>query len=233
MVRIKSRAMRGRFALRFDNDTAEDGARQLRRDHVRSAFNSPFWPFVLATTSVGQEGLDFHWYCHSVVHWNLPANPVDLEQREGRVHRYKGHAIRKNLVKALGNDKQAVQGNDVWRALFETARQNRGDDQTDLVPFWLYPVDGGARIERRILDLPLSKDAEKLISLRQSLAVYRLVFGQSRQEDLVQFLSKTIPKEEVTEVCRKLQLDLSPPKQAPAQMPPQSQLQSPLPKSPA
>ena len=26
---------------------------------MRAAFNSPFWPFVLATTSVGQEGLDF------------------------------------------------------------------------------------------------------------------------------------------------------------------------------
>ena len=26
---------------------------------VREAFNSPFWPFVLATTPVGQEGLDF------------------------------------------------------------------------------------------------------------------------------------------------------------------------------
>ena len=38
--------------------------------------NSPFWPFVLATTSVGQEGLDFQQYCHAVVHWNLPSNPV-------------------------------------------------------------------------------------------------------------------------------------------------------------
>ncbi len=52
----------------------------------------------LATTSVGQEGLDFHLYSHAILHWNLPSNPVDLEQREGRVHRFKGHAVRKNLV---------------------------------------------------------------------------------------------------------------------------------------
>src|SRR5699024_11013379 len=38
-------------------------------------FNSPFWPFVLASTSVGQEGLDFHTYSHAVVHWNLPPTP--------------------------------------------------------------------------------------------------------------------------------------------------------------
>jgi len=36
------------------------------------------------TTSIGQEGLDFHYYCRKIVHWNLPSNPVDLEQREGR-----------------------------------------------------------------------------------------------------------------------------------------------------
>ena len=71
--------MRTRFAMRFGDQDSEDSSEPTRADHVRSAFNSPFWPFVLATTSVGQEGLDFHPYCHAVVHWNLPSNPVDLE----------------------------------------------------------------------------------------------------------------------------------------------------------
>ena len=87
---------------------------------MRTAFNSPFWPFVLATTSVGQEGLDFHQYCHAVVHWNLPANPVDLEQREGRVHRYKGHAIRKNVAAVHRADAFEAAG-DPWEAMFEAA----------------------------------------------------------------------------------------------------------------
>ncbi len=58
--------------------------------------------FVLASTSVGQEGLDFHAYCHAAMHWNLRSNPVDLEQREGRVDRYKGHALRKNVAAKHG-----------------------------------------------------------------------------------------------------------------------------------
>ncbi|MEA3275971.1 MAG: helicase-related protein [Pseudomonadota bacterium] len=66
----------------------------MTQDSVRAAFNSPFRPFVLTSTSIGQEGLDFHPWCHRLVHWNLPGNPVDLEQREGRIHRYKGHAAR-------------------------------------------------------------------------------------------------------------------------------------------
>lgn len=42
-----------RFALRYGSKRAgnEESARQ---PEVRGAFNSPFWPFVLATTSIGQ-----------------------------------------------------------------------------------------------------------------------------------------------------------------------------------
>jgi hypothetical protein len=85
-----------RFALRFGGIRQDQD--DVRLPEVRAAFNSPFWPFVLASTSIGQEGVDFHWWCHAVVHWNLPSNPVDFEQREGRVSRYKGHAIRKNVA---------------------------------------------------------------------------------------------------------------------------------------
>lgn len=67
--------------MRFGSERTEDGKAVQRDDQVRQAFNSPFWPFVLASTSIGQEGLDFHAYCHAVVHWNLPSNPVDLECR--------------------------------------------------------------------------------------------------------------------------------------------------------
>lgn len=89
VIRIENQRLRARFAMRFGDERSDDGQVVSRKDQVRQAFNSPFWPFVLVTTSIGQEGLDFHTYCHAVVHWNLPSNPVDMEQREGRVHRYK------------------------------------------------------------------------------------------------------------------------------------------------
>jgi hypothetical protein len=116
---------RSRFAMRFGDDHAEQESSRLRKEHVRAAFNSPFWPFVLATTSVGQEGLDFHQYCHAVVHWNLPGNPVDLEQREGRVHRYKGHAVRKNVASRHASAlAKARQDEDPWSYLFEGSEQS-------------------------------------------------------------------------------------------------------------
>jgi hypothetical protein len=67
-------SFRSRFALRYGSKRQD--VESARQPQVRNAFNSPFWPFVLTTTSVGQEGIDFHWWCHAVVHWNLPANPV-------------------------------------------------------------------------------------------------------------------------------------------------------------
>ena len=177
---------------------------------MREAFNSPFWPFVVTSTSIGQEGLDFHWYCHAIVHWNLPGNPVDLEQREGRIHRYKGHAVRKNLCLIHGRHVLESRKKDPWLAVFDAACKARCDDENDLVPYWIFPVEGGARIERHVPSLPLTRDRQLLIALRRSLAVYRLVFGQPRQDDLVEFLLRHVPKDQLDDLVKGLRIDLSP-----------------------
>jgi len=119
--RLKRRSVRCRFALRFGDAQSEVEGQETRSDQVWSAFNSPFRPFVLAMTSIGQEGLDFHQYCHEIYHWNLPSNPIDLEQREGRIHRYKGHVIRRNVARRNPFPANASKFKwlaDPWRELF-------------------------------------------------------------------------------------------------------------------
>lgn len=211
-VQLESRRMRSHFALRFGDEKTEDGKGESRKEQARQAFNSPFWPFVLATTSVGQEGLDFHTYCHAIVHWNLPANPVDLEQREGRIHRYKGHAVRKNLVERYGHrDFRGLHG-DPWEMLFTKASRRRAPGDLDLVPYWVFP--GSARIERHVPSLPLSRDRDRLEALRRSLTLYRMVFGQNRQEDLLAYLMANLSDEQVATVMRELCISLEPPHRA-------------------
>lgn len=209
MISAKSFKLRCRFALRFGE--LKDEKAEARVDVVRSAFNSPFRPFVLASTSVGQEGLDFHVWCHAVVHWNLPSNPVDLEQREGRVHRYKGHAVRKNIVLALGRRvlrERWQPDQDPWAVLFNAARdEGRGD----LLTFWVFETEGGARIERRVPLLPLSRDAAHLGRLKRGLAMYRLVFGQPRQEDLLAHLGERLSAEQLAHAVNEWRIDLTPP----------------------
>jgi hypothetical protein len=199
--------MRGRFALRFGQDRIEESNDSTRTTAVRDAFNSPFWPFVLATTSVGQEGLDFHQYCHACIHWNLPANPVDLEQREGRVHRYKGHAVRKNLADRHASD--GLVADDPWTSMFDAAVRARPVGVSDLEPYWVLP--GRHAIERIVPMLPLSREVQRFEALRRSVAAYRLVIGQPRQEELLAYLNGRYTVEELEQLLDDLQIDLSPP----------------------
>ncbi|MDG1491809.1 MAG: helicase-related protein, partial [Planctomycetota bacterium] len=210
-VEFDRHSLRGHFALAFSTAKSEGEERGMRTDQVRAAFNSPFWPFVLTTTSVGQEGLDFHAWCHAVVHWNLPSNPIDLEQREGRVHRFKGHAVRKNVAALQGaTELESPTEGDPWAGMFERARASVVEDGDGLVPYWVFEAENGAHIERHVPALPHSKDRLRFLALQQSLALYRMVFGQPRQDDLMAFLIERVPEELRERVAGKLQVDLSP-----------------------
>ena len=207
-LRINRFQMRGRFAMRLA-DYKDDEGSAVRLGNVRDSFNSPFRPFVLATTSIGQEGLDFHPYCHRVYHWNLPGNPVDLEQREGRVHRFKGHAIRLNLAHhQIGVVRgQSACPDDPWKAMFDAASAETGGDG-GLIPYWIY--EGPARVERRVPMLPFSREVRRLEWLKHSLTVYRLAFGQPRQEDLLEYLQCLFGTDTAIEDLAELQIRLEP-----------------------
>jgi len=193
--------------MAFGDQRNEDDSEGSRKEHVRDAFNSPFWPFVLVSTSVGQEGLDFHRYCHSVMHWNLPSNPVDLEQREGRIHRYKSHALRRNIAWKFGTS-EFKQNEDVWKSIFAEALIGRNPNRNDLFPFWICD-EGPAKIERHIPSLPLSREKRHQVNLMRSLTVYRLVFGQNRREDMVRFLLRHSDPTLVDKIAKECNIDLS------------------------
>ena len=177
---------------------------------LQQAFNSPFRPFVLATTSVGQEGLDFHWYTRKIVHWNLPSNPVDMEQREGRINRYKCLAIRRNIAKFFG-DKHS------WNEMFTDAdnhwRVESSSDYSEMVPYWCLPKEIIREhseeleyIERLVPLYPMSIDEMRYRHLIDVLSLYRLTMGQPRQEELLQLLEGKVTKEQMHELL----FDLSP-----------------------
>ncbi len=205
--------IRCRFALRFGELKDDSNETLARADVVRTAFNSPFRPFILASTSIGQEGLDFHTWCHAVMHWNLPSNPVDLEQREGRVHRFKGHAIRKNIARAYGLTalrQSGLTGADPWAEMFAMAVADRTPDDSDLVPFWIFEVEDGARIERRVPLTPYTREVEQLSRLKRGLSLYRLVFGQPRQQDLLEYINRVIPQEQSDALVTQWRINLTP-----------------------
>lgn len=202
---------RCRFALRYGQQRDDTNQAVAHAESVKDAFNSPFHPFVLASTSIGQEGLDFHTWCHAVMHWNLPSNPVDMEQREGRVHRYKGHAVRKNIAEHYGLRAlhSLAESSDPWTQLFALAASHRKAGQSELVPYWIFE-EGTSCVERRVPILPYSKESIKFKRLKRELALYRIVFGQPRQEDLL-FGLKQSGNESLTDLSEWL-ISLEPPK---------------------
>ena len=182
--------MRCHFAIPFIDKTVTDKA-VLRTTNIRKAFNSPFRPFILSTTSIGQEGLDFHLYARKIVHWNLPSNPVDLEQREGRINRFKCLAIRRNIASLFASaDYQS------WDELFGIARTTLKGCNSDMVPYWCLPVNQLTFERRCLLQFieriaplyPLSRDHYRYEKLIKVLSLYRMTLGQPRQEELLQLL---------------------------------------------
>ena len=205
----KKQLMRCHFAIPFIDKTITDKS-VAHTTNIRKAFNSPFRPFLLSTTSIGQEGLDFHWYARKIVHWNLPSNPVDLEQREGRINRFKCLAIRRNVVKLYGSKTYHT-----WDELFSLAYSNLKGTHSDIVPYWCLPVadlteEQRAKLEyiERIVPLyPLSRDRYKYERLIKVLALYRMTLGQPRQEELLNLLKNMHLSDEQ---LKELTIDLCP-----------------------
>ena len=209
LIKPEAEAHTTHFAQAFGKDVTTDGGIEgetsssvaVRKSVVRRAFNSPFWPFVLATTSVGQEGLDFHLYCRDVMHWNLPSNPVDLEQREGRVNRRDCLAVRQSIARdwplAQLDSRSGGPLRNPWTVVFDVLKDH--DDvqryKHGLFPHWVYECQDPERtvhIQRHVPYFSTSRDAAKYERLKVGLALYRLVFGQVNQEDLLDDLQEQL-----------------------------------------
>ncbi|MBK7931797.1 MAG: hypothetical protein IPJ98_31245 [Bryobacterales bacterium] len=185
----------------------EGEEKPLRPDELRKAFNSPFWPHVLATTSVGQEGLDFHCWCKSLVHWDLATDPVAHEQRQGRIQRYGGLSIRTALAKVLGQDVLAAPTASCspWAELAARAEKEPSlADSSGLKPWWILP---GAEVQNVIFSVPTSEQEARFKLLQEQVLLYRLALGHPNQEDLLEVLRGVpgITDEQIRAAC----LDLS------------------------
>ena len=200
--KAKPTTLRTHFAVAFTKGEGNSDKSTDRKKSVRNAFNSPFRPFVLASTSIGQEGLDFHNYCRKIVHWNLPSNPIDLEQREGRINRFECLAIRQNIAERYGS---STFTNDVWSEMFEIAvldTTSKNQHSSDLIPFWGVPeTKDMVRIERIVPMYPFSRDISAYERMIKILSLYRLTLGQARQEELLEYiLDKTDDEKELREL---------------------------------
>ena len=125
----------------------------------------------------------------------MPSNPIDLEQREGRINRFECLAIRQNVAQRYGNI--AFKEN-VWNELFqEAADKEKTDSSSELIPYWgLRETEDMIRIERIVPMYPFSRDQAAYERLIKILSLYRLTLGQARQEELLEYLMQNDKKKD-------------------------------------
>ena len=178
------------FAERFtDDDSDRNKHNKSHQMNLQALFNSPFYPFVIASTSVAQEGLDFHNYCHQIVHWSVPKTPIAFEQREGRIDRFLSHLIRKRI--AAYSD-----GTETWVELIEKLKKE--SNKNPLVPYWYVPVkdseNAAPQFIRAVNVLPFSKEESHYRKLKTALKEYNYYLGPNYQDkdkiDLSPFFRK-------------------------------------------
>lgn len=134
-------------------------------------------------------------------------SPYDLEQREGRINRFKCLAIRQNVADKYGKADGITFKRDIWTEMFEAAKAEKQNDQSELVPFWCFGKNQSVKIERLVPMYPMSKDEVNYERLIKILSLYRLTLGQARQEELLEYLFKEFKE---TSGLKKLFIDLSP-----------------------
>ena len=141
------------------------------------------------------------------MHWNIPSNPQDIEQREGRIDRYKSLYVRRNVAKLHPDIYE-------WSGIFDEARNEaEKEGLCELVPYWSIPQKLLDRIpdsqQERIESVtplyPLSADWSKYERMKSVLSLYRLTMGQPRQEELLE-LFKDLREEDI----KRLLINLSP-----------------------
>ena len=81
------------------------------KDEAVTRFREATGPQILVSTEAGGEGRNLQ-FCHMLVNYDLPWNPMKVEQRIGRVQRLSSahrHVVILNLV-AAGTAEEAVVG---------------------------------------------------------------------------------------------------------------------------
>jgi hypothetical protein len=87
--------------------------------------------------------------------------------------------------------------------------QAAGEDARGLHPYWIFR--GNAQIERHVPAEPMSIDRHRLDELVRLMGIYRLAFGQPRQDELLAALAASgVDGTTATDLV----IDLTPPPRA-------------------
>ena len=141
-----------------------------------------------------------------MIHWDLCHNPVDLEQREGRIQRFGGLAIRQAIAEQVsihpGIAASTTESPWSWIAAIADKEMS---DESGLSPWWICK---NGNVQRYVFDVPTSEQSHWLEWVKNQRFLYRLVLGQPNQEDMLQLISERFKPNDLA--IRNATVNLSP-----------------------
>ena len=166
------------FAERLTGDSGDVGSGENEdiKYNLTSRFSSPFWPMIMIAGRGAQEGLDFHQYCLRVMHLSLPVSPISLEQREGRVDRFRSLVVRRRAAKLLENINGEKTNKNLMTKQFAWLAKNKPEDN-DLCPNFHLPEDDKNYFERLLPFWNYTNEAKEWHILENKTKSYRLSLG--------------------------------------------------------
>ena len=130
-------------------------------------FRDPDGPRVLVATEAAGEGINLHYSCWLMINYDLPWNPVRLEQRMGRIHRYGQehdclifNFVAVNTREGRVLDTLLTRLDEIRRAL--ATPDSEGDEVFDVVG----QVVPANQLERLMRDLYAGKTTEEAVKAR-------------------------------------------------------------------
>ena len=85
------------------NGSKKDGERRLLRERFELDKSDPEALDILLFTEVGAEGLDYQ-FCDTMINYDLPWNPMQIEQRIGRIDRHGQKSEAVNIYNIITED---------------------------------------------------------------------------------------------------------------------------------
>jgi SNF2 family DNA or RNA helicase len=151
------------------------GSIEADRNDVLDAFESTPGPSVLLTSEVGGEGLDLQ-FCRVLINYDLPWNPMRVEQRIGRVDRIGQAAPSVRILNLICSDtiEERIFGRLYTR--LELIERTIGGFEAILGPII-------ADLERKLLDPKLTPEEQTTEIERAAVAIQTKKIQQDQLED--------------------------------------------------
>lgn len=148
------------------------GAIKESRTDIITRFAETAGPCILLTSEVGGEGLDMQ-FCRALINYDLPWNPMKVEQRIGRLDRLGQKAERISVISLIAHKT-------IEERIYDRLYRRLMEIEETLGAFEAILGSEISELERKLLDPSLSDDEKEEEIKRSALAL------ETRQQQMLQ-----------------------------------------------